>query len=128
MTFPAALLAFSTALMMSPSFSAQAVQKISYSQKALLKNWALCRCLAKMSTDESTKNDANASASAYLELGKQPIESYTELENFVNSYIKINNGGSITSEFNTMKCIDMFHSMELDRISSSLAKHRPQDK
>jgi hypothetical protein len=34
-----------------------------YSQKTLLKNWALSRCLGQVYADAKTKEDANATAS-----------------------------------------------------------------
>lgn len=88
-----------------------------YSQKTLLKNWALSVCLAKISKDPEAKNDANATASAYLEFGHQRIESYDALRNLAERYATRRYGGSIKSEFNTMKCIDLFHSKELDDLA-----------
>lgn len=93
-----------------------------YSQKQLLKNWALSRCLAQAYTDKSTKDDANATASAYLEYGKQPIEVYTELDALVGKYSQRHYSGSVDSSFNTMKCIDLFNSKELDDLSGKLSK------
>ena len=93
-----------------------------YSQKTLLKNWALSRCLAQTSNDGPSKNDANATASAYLEFGKQPIEVYDELSKVVDKYVKRTYGGSVKSDFNTMKCIDLFHSKELERLASKFSK------
>ncbi len=93
-----------------------------YSQKTLLKNWAFCVCLASVSKDRDTIDDANATASAYLEFGKQPIESYNALRKLSEQYAKLKYGGSIKSEFNTMKCIDLFHSKELDKLVNKLIK------
>lgn len=101
--------------------SAQADQAPKYSQKTLLKNWALSRCLAKVSADNATKEDANATASAYLEEGKVPVEAYAQLTSLVDSYAKRTYGGSIKSDFNTMKCIDLYQSSELERLAAKLA-------
>jgi hypothetical protein len=86
----------------------------SYSQRDLLKNWALSVCFAKITEDAKTEEDASATASAYLEFGEQPLEAYDEIEELVKKYVNRKYGGSIPSEFNTMKCIDLFHSAELD--------------
>ena len=93
-----------------------------YSQKTLLKNWTLSVCLAKISKDPEAKNDANATASAYLEFGHQRIETYDALRNLAERYANRKYGGSIKSEFNTMKCIDLFHSKELDDLARRFAR------
>ena len=93
-----------------------------YSQKTLLKNWALSVCLAKISKDPSAKEDANATASAYLEFGHQRIEVYDALRDIAERYANRRYSGSIKSEFNTMKCIDLFHSKELDSLVKRYAK------
>ena len=95
-----------------------------YSQKTLLKNWALSVCLASIAKDPASKEDAGATASAYLEFGKQQIEAYDQLRKLVHQYVSRKYGGSIQSEFNTMKCIDLFHSKELDRLTTKLVKFR----
>ncbi|AKJ31964.1 T6SS amidase immunity protein Tai4 family protein [Caldimonas brevitalea] len=94
-----------------------------YNQKTLLKNWALSVCLAKISKDPAAKADANATASAYLEFGQQPIEAYDALRDLADRYANRKYGGAVESEFNTMKCIDLFHSKELDQLASKLAKN-----
>lgn len=96
-----------------------------YSQKTLLKNWALTVCFARISPDDAAKTDASATASAYLEFGKQPPEAYDELRALVGKYVGMKYGGHETkAEFNTMKCIDLFHSKELDRVATKWAGKR----
>ena len=112
----------SALLALSQQASAQQSQIGTYSQKTLLKNWALSRCLAEVYTDGPAKDDANATASAYLEFGRQSLEVYDELSKLVNKYVARTYAGSVESHFNTMKCIDLFHSRELDRLASELAK------
>lgn len=119
-------------LVLGHSAQAQAGEPVKYtqsmtdkfSQKTLLKNWALSVCLARVSKDESTRDDANATASAYLEFGRQPIEAYDALRELVERYANRKYGGSIQSEFNTMKCIDLFHSKELGNLTSKLSKNK----
>lgn len=89
-----------------------------YSQKLLLKNWALSRCLGQVYPNSKSADDANASASAYLEFGRQPIQVYEALSVIVDKYANKNYSGSVRAEFNTMKCIDLFHSKELDALST----------
>ncbi|HET8705339.1 MAG TPA: T6SS amidase immunity protein Tai4 family protein [Pseudomonadales bacterium] len=95
-----------------------------YSQKTLLKNWALSVCLAAIAKDKAMQEDANATAGAYLEFGKQPIEAYEQLHTLAEKYSKKKYQGSVDSEFNTMKCIDLFHSKELDQLTEKLVKRR----
>ena len=95
-----------------------------YTQKTLLKNWALAICLGETSHDASDRADANAAASAYLEFGKQPLEAYDALRNLAKKFARLDYQGSIDSEFNTMKCIDLFHSSELDKLAASLSSKR----
>ncbi len=95
-----------------------------YDQKTLLKNWTLAICLAQVAQDPKTAEDASVTASAYMEFGKQGIEAYQELRKIVNKYKNMHYEGSVKSDFNTMKCIDLFHSKELDRLSSKLSTQR----
>lgn len=94
----------------------------SYSQKTLLKNWAVSVCLAKVAKSQEAKEDANATASAYMEFGKQPIEAYEPLRELADTYSKRVYGGAVQSEFNTMKCIDLMHSKELEALAARLSK------
>lgn len=95
-----------------------------YSQKILLKNWALSVCLAQVAHGVRDRDDANAAASAYLEFGHQPIEAYDALRALARRYATRTYSGSIPASFNTMKCIDLFHSRELDMLADRLAKAR----
>jgi hypothetical protein len=88
-----------------------------YSQRLLLKNWALSRCLGQVYPNGKATEDANATASAYLEFGRQPIQVYEALNVIVDRYANKKYSGSVRTEFNTMKCIDLFHSKELDTFS-----------
>ncbi|MFT4171044.1 MAG: T6SS amidase immunity protein Tai4 family protein [Rhodocyclaceae bacterium] len=98
-----------------------------YSQKTLLKNWALSVCLAGVAKDEWHREDANASASAYLEFGRQPIEAYEELRDLASKYEAriYSHSSSVKSELNTMKCIDLFHSKELNALATQWVKKYP---
>jgi hypothetical protein len=96
-----------------------------YSQKTLLKNWALCACLARVAKDERDRDDISVSASGYLEFGHQPIEAYDELRELASKFALRAYSGPIKSELNTMKCIDLFHSKELDTLVTRWVKKHP---
>ncbi len=97
-----------------------------YSQKDLLKNWALARCLGQVYGNESVQKDAYATASAYLEFGKQPLSSYEKITALVDDYVHRQIGGSIPAQFNTMKCIDLYHSDALDTLTTALSQPTPR--
>lgn len=106
----------------SPAGKPTAAATATYSQKTLLKNWAVSVCLAKVAKTPEAKEDANATASAYMEFGKQPIEAYEPLRELADTYSKRIYGGAVQSELNTMKCIDLMHSKELETLAARLAK------
>ena len=94
----------------------------SYSQKDLLKNWALSTCLAIVATDPALRADANATAGAYMEFGRQAPEAYAALRELAENYAARRYSGSVEGRFDTMKCIDLFHSRELHSLATRLAK------
>ncbi|WP_323001323.1 T6SS amidase immunity protein Tai4 family protein [Denitromonas sp.] len=100
-------------------------QTARYSQRELLKNWALSACLATIAKSPADRDDANATASAYLEFGNQPIEAYQALGKLVERYAGRTYSGSIASEFNTMKCIDLYHSKTLEDLVETWVKQAP---
>jgi len=100
-------------------------QTARYSQRELLKNWALSVCLATIAKSPADRDDANATASAYLEFGDQPIEAYQALGKLVERYAGRTYSGSIASEFNTMKCIDLYHSKTLEDLVETWVKQAP---
>jgi hypothetical protein len=111
----------STALVQAATGPTEAPVTANYSQKTLLKNWALSVCLAKVAKNTELKEDANATASAYMEFGKQPIEAYDALRALAERYSQRKYSGAVQSEFNTMKCIDLLHSKELEALAAKWA-------
>ena len=91
------------------------------SQVRILKNWALSRCLAKAAGEGPPGDDAAKSAAAYLEMGTGAIESYDEIDALADTYLQRQYGGSVKSEYNTMKCIDLYESRELETLVEELS-------
>ena len=56
-----------------------------YSQKELMKNWALSDCFYAIAKDSKTKQDASETASAYAEFGHSQIQTYHELQKLVDT-------------------------------------------
>lgn len=110
-----------TCMYVLPSANAAEPPIRSYSQNMLFKNWILSRCLAKAYPSEESKNDAQISASAYLEFGKAPIEAYEQAEALVEKQLSKKYEGSVKSEFNTMKCIDLYHGKEAEKLARKYA-------
>ena len=68
----------------SASATAQPLPQTSqYSQKTLLKNWALSICLSQAARDERTAKDAASTAGAYMEFGRQDLVVYEEIRALV---------------------------------------------
>jgi len=95
------------------------------SQATLLRNWAFSRCLAQVYADAAVKADARATASAYLEYGRQPIEAYTALQVLVDKAAARQLAGSIPGAFHTMQCIDLRDSPELEAEVRRWVDRRP---
>lgn len=91
-------------------------------QKILMKNWALSICFARIAKDEQTQRDAGETARAYLENSQQDVEDFEKIGKLVDEYVALKYGGSVKSDYNTMKCIDLFHSKKLDQLTSSLVR------
>jgi len=58
-----------------------------YSQKELMKNWALSSCFYSIAKDPKTKQDASETASAYAEFDHSQLQVYQELEKLVNKFV-----------------------------------------
>ncbi|WP_431049133.1 T6SS amidase immunity protein Tai4 family protein [Roseateles sp. L2-2] len=119
---PNALLVIVSMLLASGAALAGPVAQTRDSQQRVLKNWALAHCLAQSAPEGPGKQDAAASAAAYLEQGKQPIEAYEQLGALVTGALADPKSGSVPSSYNTKTCIDLFNSQQLDRAVKRLAK------
>jgi hypothetical protein len=91
-------------------------------QATILKKWALARCLAKAGSNSPAGDDAAKTAAAYLEMGTAGIDTYEKLEALAGSYLEREYTGSVKNSYNTMKCLDLFESDDLDRMARDSAK------
>jgi len=109
-TFPFVLLAFSN------NVTAENSKK--YSAKEYFKNYALSACISDGFEAKEIHSDAAAAARGYLELGEYPLEAHTEAtllgREFLEKEYKSHTGESLT----LMKCIDFYHSNELENITA----------
>lgn len=88
-----------------------------YSSETIFKNYALSTCLADAFEDAELRRDASATAAGFLEFGTGPIEAYTEATLMGRDFLKRKYDGMVPVEFNTKKCIDFYHSEELNRLA-----------
>ena len=116
--FAAAVLAFATPV------AAQAGMpgKDPASQRLLLKKWSLARCLARAFPDGPMRDDALAVAGGYLEFGTAPVEAYKQLDALADRFLARELSGSVAGKFQTMKCIDLYGSRELDRAVAAIVR------
>lgn len=87
-----------------------------YSSETIFKNYALSTCLADAFDDAKLRKDASATAAGFLEFGTGPIEAYTEATLMGRDFLKKKYDGKVSVDFNTKKCIDFYHSEELNRL------------
>jgi hypothetical protein len=97
----------------SHSCASQSMQRES-AEAGILKDWALSRCLAKAAKDENFGNDAAKTAAAFLERGTAEMTTYEKVETLIDTFLARRYSGSVKGEYKTMKCIDLYHSRDLD--------------
>jgi len=91
-------------------------------QEEIFKSWVLSRCLSYTFENSNHKQDALNTASAYLEKSTLSVEQLLTSEPLIKNFLSKNYQGSIEGTFNTMKCIDLFNSSELDTLYRELKK------
>jgi hypothetical protein len=82
---------------------------------ALRKDWAFARCLAKTASGQPAGDDAAKSAAALLERAAGRMEIFEGLERLAARYAARPYAGSNGTGYGTLKCLDLYHSRELDR-------------
>ncbi len=100
-------------LVLSGCGSVQA-DKGDYSGEDYFKNYALSTCISDGYESQEVISDAAAAARGYLELGDLPIEAHTEATLLGREYLKKKYRSKSGVDLVLMKCIDFYHSDELD--------------
>lgn len=90
---------------------------IEYSSRDLFKNYALSSCIADAYDSAQVKLDASTAAAGYLELGEGPLEAYTEATVLGREFLARTYLGTKDTSYNMMKCVDFFHSNELNSLA-----------
>ena len=99
-------------------------EKKYYTPIQYLKNYALSSCIARGYQSKDVVNDAIVAANGYKELGSLDIDAYNEAavlgQKFLAKEYMSQNGEKLV----LMKCIDFYHSKELDRLARKYAAQK----
>lgn len=99
------------------SATAQSAAPVPYTPAQYLKNFALSTCLAYGLEEKEAKTEANAASGGYLELGSFGIEAYEAAAALARTYLAKPYQSKQGSKLTVMKCIDLFHSKELEQLA-----------
>jgi hypothetical protein len=105
-----------------PAGAKDAHVRVEYSPIQYLKNFALSTCIAGGYKSDDVVKDSNAAAGGYLELGSFPFEAYEEAASLGKTFLAKDYQGKSGEQLTLMKCIDFFHSKELDRLARRYGK------
>jgi hypothetical protein len=96
--------------------------RVEYSPIQYLKNFALSACIADGYKSEEVLKDSKAAAGGYLELGSLPHEAYEEAALLGRKFLAEEYQSISGEKLTLMKCIDFFHSRELEQIAKKYNK------
>jgi hypothetical protein len=96
--------------------------RVEYSAIQYLKNFALSTCIADGYKSDEVVKDSSAAAGGYLELGKLPFEAYEEAAALGRKFLAKEYLSISGEQLTLMKCIDFFHSKELDQLARKYGK------
>lgn len=93
-----------------------------YSPTEYLKNFALSACIADGYKSDEVARDSRAAAGGYLELGRLPIEAHEAAASLGKQFLAREYQSASGEKLTLMKCIDFFHSKELDQLARKHGK------
>lgn len=96
--------------------------RVKYSPIQYLKNFALSTCVADGYKSDEVMKDSTAAAGGYLELGGLPFEAYEEAASLGRKFLAKEYQSKSGEKLTLMKCIDFFHSKELDQLAKKYGK------
>ncbi|MCL1826123.1 MAG: type VI secretion system amidase immunity protein Tai4 [Betaproteobacteria bacterium] len=100
-------------------------ERVEYSPIEFFKNYALSACIARGYSSKEVIDDATASARGYLELGDHPVEAYNEVVILGKEFLKKEYKSHLSDErLILMKCIDFYHSKELDKLARKYCSNK----
>ena len=96
--------------------SSTSAESNKYTPGEYLKNYALSTCIADGFESAEVVTEAAAAARGYLELGDYPIEAYTEAALLGRQFLKKKYKSMSGQKLTLMKCIDFYHSRDLEAL------------
>jgi hypothetical protein len=100
------------------------VNRRHYSPIQYLKNYALSSCIADGYQSKGAVNDAIATANGYKELGSLDIEAYNKAAILGREFLARKYMSQSGEKLVLMKCIDFYHSKELNILARKYAKRK----
>ena len=98
--------------------------RVEYSPIQYLKNFALSTCIADGYKSDEVVKDSSAAAGGYLELGSFPFDAYEEAALLDKKFLAKDYQSISGEQLTLMKCIDFFHSKELDQLAKKYSKSK----
>ncbi|MDB5800365.1 MAG: type secretion protein [Rhodocyclales bacterium] len=95
-----------------------------YSSTEYFKNYALSTCIADGYKSDEVIKDSAAAARGYLEFGSLPLEAHTEATQLGRKYLQRKYMSISGESLILMKCIDFYHSKELDKLARKYRNKR----
>ena len=118
---PRSIAALSSALVLAAALGGAAARDAGGGEAVFLKRWALARCLAIAAKEGPFAEDAAATAGAYLEKSAAGIEAFEAMDGLAKAFLARTLAGEAPVAFDTMKCLDLYDSPELDGLVGRFA-------
>lgn len=100
--------------------NAQTLPDIStFSQQQIFENWVQNRCIGKIADSKSLKEDADASAAAWLEASNLPADNFEKADEVIVSLLKQKVGGTEPGHYQILKCTLIANSDAIRPLKSS---------
>lgn len=75
-----------------------------FSQQQIFKNWVQNRCIGRIADSKSLRDDAEASAAAWLEASDLPAENFEKADKVIDTLLKEKVGGTEQGHYQVLKC------------------------
>lgn len=112
-------LKIATVLFSTTIFSLQVNAKAEYTSEQYIKNYALSVCVAKGYNNKQVKDDAAAAARGYLEFGDYSLTAHSAVRKLADEFLAKEYNSQSGEAMVLTKCIDFYHSAELDKLVKS---------
>ncbi|EGT4385611.1 hypothetical protein SMZ82_003286 [Cronobacter malonaticus] len=119
--------AFTVLTVSSHAALAQPLASISeFTQPQIFTEWVQNRCMGHIADSAILKEDANASAAAWLEASELPVQAFNEADTIITQALKTPVGGTAKSDYRVLKCSLIAHSPEITALYQQFAARKAQ--